>query len=120
MKKKSNPVIHFEIGCRDKESTARFFSDVFGWDIKGKEHSMDIETHSEYGINGHITSLGHEPHNYVNIYIEVDDIQSYLDEIVKNGGQKTVGPVLLPNGEEFAWFNDPEGNLLGLISKPSG
>ena len=25
------PVVHFEIGCKDLESTTRFFTGIFGW-----------------------------------------------------------------------------------------
>jgi hypothetical protein len=39
-----------------------------------------ISTGQSVGIQGHISSLGHEPHNYVTIYVQVDDLQAYLDE----------------------------------------
>jgi predicted enzyme related to lactoylglutathione lyase len=29
----ANPVVHFEIGCRDREQTARFYSKLFDWQI---------------------------------------------------------------------------------------
>ena len=116
MKKSANPVIHFEIGCRDKSVTRDFYSSVFGWEITESGPSMDINTLSEIGINGHITSLGHEPHNYVNIYIEVDDIRAYLEDVEQKGGKKVVGPVMLQSGDEFAWFTDPDGNIIGLIT----
>ena len=27
------PVVHFEIGCRDREATEKFFTDLFGWGV---------------------------------------------------------------------------------------
>ena len=66
------------------------------------------------GIDGHITALGHEPHNYVTVYVQVDDIPAYLAKAVGLGGKKIVGPIDIPTGS-FAWMSDPEGTLIGLF-----
>jgi predicted enzyme related to lactoylglutathione lyase len=29
----AHPVVHFEIGCKDKEKTSEFYRRVFGWAI---------------------------------------------------------------------------------------
>jgi hypothetical protein len=111
--KKAAPVVHFEIGCRNSEKTTEFYRSVFSWSINAMGPASMIQA-AEHGIGGHISSLGHEPHNYVTVYINVDRIEDYLDQIEKNGGKRVVGPVVIPTGR-FAWFNDPEGNLLGLF-----
>jgi predicted enzyme related to lactoylglutathione lyase len=116
---KGRPVMHFEIGCRDLEKTTAFYTRLFGWAPTPMPMSALLNTNSTEGIQGHITSLGHEPHNYVTVYIEVDDIAGTLTQIEKAGGKKILGPMPLPNGIHFAWFNDPEGNLIGLRSKPA-
>ena len=66
------------------------------------------------GIDGHITALGHEPHNYVTVYVQVDDIPAYLAKAAGLGGKKIVGPIDIPTGR-FAWMSDPEGTLIGLF-----
>ncbi|HVU94778.1 MAG TPA: hypothetical protein VHE34_06115 [Puia sp.] len=33
------------------------------------------------------------------------------------GGKRVIGPVPLPDGKKFAWFRDPGGNTVGLITK---
>ena len=59
------PVIHFEIGCRDKERTKAFFSELFGWGVSDMGPATMIDTQAAgAGIPGHMTALGHEPHNY--------------------------------------------------------
>ena len=110
-----NPVVHFEIGCTDRARTQKFFTDLFGWKIDSGPAGA-IDTGSSQGIPGHITSLGHEPQHYTTFYVEVDDIQSALDKAVALGGKKLVGPVKLPTGA-FAWFSDPDGNMIGLLKK---
>lgn len=112
---KPNPVVHFEIGCKDKAKTSDFYAQLFGWGIEEKGPATYINTNSEKGIQGHIASLGHEPHNYINVYVEVDDIDAYLEKVVSLGGKKIVGPVPLPDGRKFAWFSDVEGTLMGLF-----
>jgi predicted enzyme related to lactoylglutathione lyase len=73
-----------------------------------------IETGGTGGIAGHITALGHEPHNFVTVYVEVDDIPAYLAKAEQLGGKKIVGPIEIPTGS-FAWMADVEGTVIGLF-----
>jgi len=109
------PVVHFEIGCTDRARTESFFSELFGWHIGGGPAST-IDTGSPRGIPGHITSLGHEPQHYTIFYVEVDDIQASLDKAASLGGKTLVPPVKIPTGT-FAWFSDPDGNIIGLVKR---
>ena len=107
------PVVHFEIGCRDKARTTEFFTKLFDWSMQESGPATIIDTTAGTGINGHITALGHEPHNYVTVYGEVDDVQSYLDKATALGGKGLMPVVTLPQGQ-FSWFSDPDGNIMGL------
>jgi predicted enzyme related to lactoylglutathione lyase len=112
-----NPVIHFEIGCKDLEKTGKFYSDIFGWTRTSIPGGSLVATNNTEGIQGHITSLGHEPHQYITFYIQVEDINAYLSKIEAAGGKKVIGPFPLPDKRQFAWFNDPGGNMVALITK---
>jgi len=107
------PVVHFEIGCRDRARTEQFFSNLFGWQIQGNGPASTIDTASRQGIQGHISSLGHEPHHYTIFYVQVDDVQACLDQATALGGKTLVPPVSIPGGT-FAWFSDPDENTVGL------
>jgi predicted enzyme related to lactoylglutathione lyase len=113
----SHPVVHFEIGCRDTARTQDFYSKLFDWNIKQAGPAAMIETGGSGGIIGHITSLGHEPHNFVTVYVQVDDIVAAIAKAQGLGGKKIVGPIDIPTGS-FAWIADPEGTTIGLF-KPS-
>jgi predicted enzyme related to lactoylglutathione lyase len=113
----THPVVHFEIGCKDLAATTTFYAELFGWTPTGIPMASLLNTNTTEGIQGHITSLGHEPHNYSIFYIQVDDINGHLGKIEAAGGKKLVGPVTLPDGKQFAWFKDPEGNMVGLVTK---
>jgi hypothetical protein len=107
------PVVHFEIGCRDQAKTVAFFSELFDWKMQSAGPATMVNTGSPAGINGHLTSLGHEPHQYTIFYVEVDNVQAYLDKAEALGGKTMVPPVDIPTGT-FAWFSDPGGNTIGL------
>ncbi len=117
MARMGNPVVHFEVGCRDKDRSAKFFSDCFGWEA-GPYHDLAKSlTPGGDSIDGHVTALGHEPHNYVLFYIEVEDIAAALEKVTAEGGAAHIGPLEIPgDGRSFAWFKDPDGNMLGLIT----
>jgi uncharacterized protein len=108
------PVVHFEIGCRDSAKTQEFYAKLFDWQIQAAGPAAMIDTGGKGGINGHITALGHEPFNYVAVYVQVDDIEAYLAKAQALGGKKIVGPIEIPTGS-FAWMADPEGTTIGLF-----
>ena len=115
------PVVHFEIGCRDSARTQEFYSKLFDWKITPQGPAAMIATAEPCppnSIQGHINSLGHEPHNYVTVYVQVDDLQAYLDRAAKLGGKTCVPPMEVPGAGRFAWLSDPEGTIIGLW-KPS-
>ena len=109
-----HPVIHFEIGCRDRAKTERFFSDLFDWHIQQNGPASTIDTGDPNGIPGHIISLGHEPQHYTMFYVEVDDVKAYLDKAAALGGKTLVPPIKTPTGT-FAWLADLDGNSIGLF-----
>jgi hypothetical protein len=109
-----HPVVHFEIGCREQGKTSEFFSNLFDWTIEQAGPAAMISTGGLIG--GHITALGHEPHQYVTFYVGVDDVQAYLDKAVALGGKALLPVIKIPTGE-FSWFSDPEGNMIGLFKQ---
>src|SRR5216684_2216015 len=87
----SHPVVHFEIGCRDSARTQEFYSKLFDWQIQQAGPAAMITTGGT-GIDGHITALGHEPYNYVTVYMQVDDIPAYLEKAADWAVRRSWGP----------------------------
>jgi len=109
------PVVHFEIGCKDRDKTVKFYSSLFGWKIEPQGPAAMIDTQGDgAGIGGHIIALGHEPHHFVNVYAQVNDLGAYLKKAESLGGKTIVPPQEVPGMGSFAWFADPEGTTLGL------
>jgi predicted enzyme related to lactoylglutathione lyase len=109
-----NPVVYFEIGCRDREATARFYRDLFDWPITDTDIASEVAAALPDGIAGHIVALGHEPFSYTMVYVRVTDIVEVLKKVEALGGKTIVPPIPIPAGT-FAWFSDLEGRQVGLI-----
>ena len=109
-----NPVIHFEIGCRDTAQASQFYSSLFDWSAAPMGPATMIQTGAKEGIQGHFTALGHEPFHYTIFYVQVDDINASLGKAESLGGKTLVPKVDIPSYGSFAWFADPDGNTVGL------
>jgi hypothetical protein len=48
------------------------------------------------GNTGHITALGQEPYHYTIFYVQVDDVQAYLDQAASLGGKTLVPAMPIP------------------------
>lgn len=111
------PVIHWEIGGIDARKLQDFYGKLFDWKVD-TNYPMNygmVNTGSEGGINGGIGLTGEDKRPYVTFYIQVDDLQAYLDKAEKLGGKTVVPPTEIPNVVTFALFTDPEGNRIGLV-----
>ena len=110
------PVVHFEIYGKDEKKLQDFYSKLFDWKIDAK-HPVNyglVDTGAGRGINGGIAKAEPGTPN-VTIYIEVDDLESYLDKAVSMGSKVLVPVTEIPGTVTFALFCDPEGNSVGLV-----
>lgn len=114
----SNPVVRFDIGCKNRDATEAFYSAVFGWSFSDNgPYSRELVAGAEGGMPGSITSLGHEPHQYTMIYIAVTDVGQAMESAVAHGGESVLGPIPIPQGGEFGWVRDPGGNLVAVTDR---
>ena len=111
-----HPVVHFEIGCRDADKSQAFYSKLFDWKFQAFGNARMLDTGVKEGptINGHLTALGHEPHNYCLIYVQVDDIEAHCKKAESLGAKVLIPKQEVPNLGHFAWLKDPEGTVFGL------
>lgn len=119
-------VVHFEIPVGDLERAKGFYGSVFGWDLQ----SVPMEN-GEYttatttpvddsmmptepgGINGGLMQRSDDTPTPV-ITIGVDDAERSLKEVEAAGGAIVTPRTPIPGMGAFAYFRDPEGNVLGL------
>ena len=111
----THPVVHWEIGGRDAERLRAFYVDLFGWkiDAQSPEYGL-VETGD--GVGGGIMRTPDGMPPYVTIYVQVLDLDAALRRVAELGGRQVKGPTPIANVGAFALFQDPEGNLIGLLT----
>ncbi len=140
MKKNTmNPVVHFEMGYKDKRRMVDFYTSVFGWETKemGPEMGNYVVVHTgetdQEGmlqkpgmINGGFyqkieNPLSHAP----SVVISVDNIHESIKK-VENGGGKILGsmndkgehtmePQDIPGVGLWISMQDSEGNRVSML-----
>ena len=116
----AHPVIHFEILGPDGPKLRAFYKDVFDWqfdEMPGMDYGMVSVPEGQPGIGGGIGSgdpAGGTP-ALVTVYIEVDDVQKYLDQAKANGGEIVQEVTEVPGAVTLGQFRDPQGNVVGLV-----
>jgi predicted enzyme related to lactoylglutathione lyase len=120
-------VVHFEIPADDLERARTFYGSVFGWQLHtmqmgGGEYTLasttavDEKTQlpTEPGaINGALMAREGRLRAPV-LTVDVDAIDDALREIEAGGGSTVTPRTEIPGMGAFAYFTDPEGNVLGL------
>jgi predicted enzyme related to lactoylglutathione lyase len=117
-----NPVVHWEMGTKDANKLQEFYTNVFGWKIDSNNpmnYGM-VETGGHEGTDGHGGVNGgifqvDDDAPFLTIYIQVDDLQAYLDKAEKMGAKIVMPPTEIPGVVTFAIFTDPGGNRMGLV-----
>jgi predicted enzyme related to lactoylglutathione lyase len=114
-----NPVTWFEVLGKDADGLARFYGDLFEWqmeDVPEQPYKL-VTTDGDRPSAG----IGADPSGgpgHVTFYVEVDDLQAMLDKAETLGG-RTLMPPNDVMGTAIALFADPEGHTIGLV-KPQG
>ncbi|WP_138442123.1 VOC family protein [Sinomonas susongensis] len=121
----SGKVVHFEIPADDMDRAKAFYSEAFGWNMMpvpemdytmvGTTPSNESGSPLEPGsINGGMYTRNDQFPRTPVVTLDVADIDTALAKVEQLGG-KTVAPKM-PVGEMgfAAYFQDPEGNVLGL------
>jgi predicted enzyme related to lactoylglutathione lyase len=117
-----NKIIHWEIGGTNGEKMNKFYSSLFDWKI---QHSPEMNYYmcdlGEGNVGGGMMQIdesqGMKP--YVTFYVEVDDLQAYLDKAVKLGATVVMPPMeISPEIGSMAMFMDPDMNMIGLFKTP--
>ena len=110
-------VARFEVTGKDGAALRRFYGSLFDWRIQegAKGSGFGVVEAAENGISGVIGPAHQGGPGHVTFYVEVEDPAAYLARAEKLGGKTVVPPTDVPEfGLTFAFFADPEGNVIGL------
>jgi uncharacterized protein len=121
-------VIHFEIPADDLDRAKSFYGAVFGWELQttpvdGGEYTSVKTTEADEqtqlplepgAINGGMFQRNEGLPSSPVITIDVDGIDDALKQIEAEGGSTVTPRTAIPGMGAFAYFKDPEGNVMGL------
>ena len=118
-------VVHFEIPAKDVKRASAFYAKAFGWQINqvpnfdywsiGTTESDQNGMPSKPGaINGGMGTKGKTAPKLPTITINVADIDAALDSVKKLGGKVTGKKSPVGDMGFVAYFEDTEGNVMGL------
>lgn len=118
-------VVHFEIPADDQERARKFYQEALGWRIEpvpGMDYNMVVTTPMDEAtgqptapgaINGGMMAREGQITNPV-ITVDVPDIDSTLKTVEELGGSVVMPRSEIPGMGYFAYFKDPENNVMGL------
>jgi uncharacterized protein len=113
-----NPVVRWQIVSPDADGTAAFYQSLFHWTVSranalGYRELSSGEGRGAYG--GVWPSPPGQP-GFVQMFIEVDDIQACIAEATRLGARVIVPASVLPDGDSMAVLADPTGISFGICT----
>lgn len=111
-----NTIGFFEIAGRDGARQREFYEKLFDWQFapRNDEGYSQIEGDPEQGVQGMLHDEQHGPIETL-IYVQVPNLQKALDAAERLGGKTIVPPSEAVGSRRIAQFEDPEGNIIGLV-----
>lgn len=124
-------VVHFEIHAQDPDRAVKFYTAVFGWEIKkwdGPAEYWLVSTGDPQkpGINGGLLRRpGPMPADgqSANAFVctaEVASVDATAAAVSANGGGVTVPKMPIPGLGWLMYFKDTEGNIFGGLQPDPG
>ena len=123
-------IVHFEIPADQPERAAKFYRELFGWEISRYEGSADDREGFEYwmvrtvptdaqgqptrpGVNGGLMRRmmpGQTPVNYIG----VANVDEFVRKAERLGAKVLMSKQPVPGMGWFAQLTDPEGNVFAI------
>ena len=112
-------VIHFEIPAAEPDRAAAFYGKVFGWKFDKWSGPMEYwmvvtGKEGEPGINGGMMKKPGGITSTTNT-IGVDSVDDAIAAVLKAGGKNIMPKTPIPTVGYFAYCEDPEGNVFGVM-----
>jgi uncharacterized protein len=112
-------VVHFEIPAADPDRAAAFYKKVFGWKFEKWAGPMDywvVNTGDDKqpGINGGLLRKS-APVTATTNTVSVDSVDKAVESVRAAGGKLVAPKMAVPTIGYFAYLEDTEGNLFGVM-----
>jgi predicted enzyme related to lactoylglutathione lyase len=130
----AHTIVHFEIPADNPERAAKFYRELFGWDIQrfeGSSEGMEYRDKdfeywmvktvptdasgrpTEPGVNGGLMRRMYPNQPSIN-YINVESVDDFVRKAERLGAKVLMGKSPVPGMGWFAQLHDTEGNLFAV------
>lgn len=112
---------------KDLDEAKRFYGETLGQDVRDGPMGV-LELHLAGGAQAMVyPKPDHEPANFTVLNFSVPDVDAAVDELTSAGvkmeqygradmPQDEKGVARDPNGPAIAWFTDPSGNIIAVLT----
>jgi len=112
-------ICHVEIATNSVKKSGEFYKEVFGWKIVYDSTNSNYATFDPgSGVGGGIVQSKSITPPHIVVYVLTNNITETLKKIVEKGGKIVLYKTQLgpdARGGWFAFFSDPDENLIGLF-----
>ena len=110
-------IVHWELMGPDGDKLASFYENLFGWKSEAVPgfDAYNMIDGDQTGVGGAVGKGNENMPAYQTIYVEVDSVEEHLGKAEANGGKTIVPRTVVPGMVTFGLFNDPAGNLVGVV-----
>jgi predicted enzyme related to lactoylglutathione lyase len=114
----SAPVVQWQMVTPKPEEAARFYGGLFGWKITNANALGYREVAAgEGGIPGGFWPAPPQAPGFVQLFIQVRDVDETLARATELGARVIVPATTLPDGDTMAVLADPLGVTFGLVRR---
>jgi uncharacterized protein len=107
---------YLQIPATDVDVSAAFYSEVFGWGIRERPDGRRAFDDTTGQVSGEwVLDRTPADERGVLAYVAVDSVEETLAKIAGLGGEVVRPLTPQKEGEAFATFRDPAGNVLGIF-----
>jgi len=112
----SNPLCHFDFLTGDPAKFQAFYGSVFGWEFDDESMPGYSLINAGTEPTGGMAKMPEgSPGACINVYFQVNDIETTLKKAEEQGAKVLVPKTQIPNVGHIALFADPEGIPIGIL-----
>ena len=112
-----NPVVRWQIITPNPDAATSFYRELFGWTAT-RDNALgyrQVRTGSN-GIEGGIWPAPGDVQSFVQLFIEVADVEAHVQRATELGAEVIVPVSVLPEGDTMAVLRDPGGLPFAVCS----
>jgi catechol 2,3-dioxygenase-like lactoylglutathione lyase family enzyme len=108
----------------DTAAAKDFYTDVLGLTVQEENGMLQLDIGDGHSVLAYPKGEGHVPATFTVLNLPVDDVSAAVRELAGRGVEfarydgmpQDEDGVMKGNGPDIAWFTDPAGNVMSIIS----